>query len=106
MVQKNLKCGCDCGEGNEGNCRKDSELIGGMMNIIDDEDGLNPPVDDIDESGVVGGGKEAQDGNLLSNLEDDFENLSDCVDDLKDGKFKDGMFKLLDKMEALMKKHM
>lgn len=104
MVQKNLKCGCDCGEGNEGNCRKDSEMVGGMMNIINDESGLKP-VDEIDESGVVGGELE-QDGNLLSQLEDDFENLSDSCDDLKDGKLKDGMFKLLDKMEALMKKHL
>lgn len=104
MVQKR---GCDCpSKGGEiGECRKKSEMIGGMMDIIDDESGLKPASPNQEGGGIVGGDIE-QDGNLLSQLEDDFENLSDSCDDLKDGKFKDGMFKLLDKMEALMKKHL
>ncbi len=105
MVQKNKGCSCECGEGNEGNCKMDSELVGGMMEIINDESGLKPSTPRDETDGIKGGELE-QDGNLLIQLEDDFENLSDSVDDLKDGKLKDGLFKLLDKIEALMKKHM
>ena len=38
-------------------------------------------------------------------LKEDYENMSDSADDLKEGKLKEGLFKLLDKMEVLLKKH-
>ena len=92
MVKKT----CECGIGNIGNCREDeSEHIGKSVKIINDKE-------ESDEEEIT---IQFDVDRELIQLKDDFDNLSDTCDELPDGKLKDGMFLLLDKMEKLMKKH-